>query len=110
MQLTYYHAFGTVDNELATPKHDRDITEVNLFLEWLIALEPEPYLERLSVREPELATFLGRVARLTQFVSQILERYRFVIAFNRENLPKNRLQPLILSLVRRNVFLKKGFI
>ncbi len=98
VQLADDDPFGAVDDELAAAEHDRDVAEVDLLLDRLVLRQAEPDLERAAVRQTELAAFVGLVARLAEFVAEILQPERLVVALDREDLPQHALQPLVLPL------------
>ena len=107
MQLAHHDPLGTIDDELTTAKHDRNVAEIDFFFDRLLASQPQPYPQRTTIRQPQLTTFIGIVSRLPQLIPEILEFDRLVVALDRENLPKHTLDPLILPLRRRNPVLKK---
>ena len=98
VQLADHHALGTIDNELTTAEHNGDIAEIDLFLDRLLAIQSQPNLHRLAVGQSQLATLVRRVARLAQFVTEVLQRDRLVVTLDREDLTKDRLQTDVLAL------------
>ena len=59
VQLRDDHTLGAVHDELATAEHDRDLAEVDLFLDGLRLDQANPDLERVAVGHPQLAAFLA---------------------------------------------------
>ncbi len=41
VQLADHHAFGTVDDELAAAEHDREVAQIDLFLDRLFLVQPQ---------------------------------------------------------------------
>ena len=101
MQLAHHDAFGAVDDELAAAEHDRQVAEVDFFLDRLLFVEPQPNAERPAVGQTQLAAFIRLVARLAQLVAQIRERQLLVVAFDREDFAQYAFQAFVLALVGR---------
>ena len=110
VQLADHDPLGTVDDELAAAEHDRNVAEVDLLLDRLLPGEPQPDAKRPAVGEPELAALVGAIPRLAEFVPQVLDLHRPVVALDREDLPQHPLDALILALVRRHVVLQEGVV
>ena len=68
MQLAHHHPLGTVDDELPATQHDRDVAEIDLFLDRLFTSEPQQDSKRPAVGQPQLPTFVWIVPRLAKFV------------------------------------------
>ena len=107
MQLAHHDAFGTVDDELATAQHDGDVAEVDLFLDGLLASEPQRDPKRAAIGQPQLPAFIWIVSRLAKFVPQVLDLDSLVVALDRKDLAEHALDAMILPLVRRHVVLQK---
>ncbi len=73
VQLAHHDALGAVDDELAAAEHDRQVAQVDFFLDRLLFVEPQPDAERPAVGQPQLAAFIRLVARLAQLVAQVLQ-------------------------------------
>jgi hypothetical protein len=69
VQLADHHPLGTVDDELAAAHHDRQVAQIDLFLDRLLAIQPQPNPQRPAVGQPQLAALRG-VTRLAQFVDE----------------------------------------
>ena len=110
MQLAHHHAFRTVDDELTTPEHDRNVAEIDFLFHRLLACQPQPDAQGAAVCQAELATFVRVVAGLAQLVADILQLDGLVVTLDRENLAQNPLDPLILTFVGRNIVLEKAII
>src|SRR5207245_356971 len=80
VQLADDDALGPVDDELAAADHDRHVAQVDLFLDGLFLVEAQPDAEGPAVGQAELPALIGAVARLAQFVLDVLERQRLVVA------------------------------
>ncbi len=103
MELAHHDALGAIDNELATTEHDRDVTQVDLLFDRLVSLdEPHPHPEGTAIGQAKLATLVRFVPRLAEFVVQVLEPDRLVVALDRKDFLEHRLEPLVLSLLRRD--------
>ena len=98
VQLADDDALGTVDDELTAAEHDRQVAQVDLFLDRLLLGQPQPDPERPAVGQPQLAAFVRLVAGLAQFVAEVLQPQRLVVALDREDLPQHALQTLVLAL------------
>ena len=107
MQLAHHDALGAVDDELAAAEHDRQVAEVDFFLDRLLFVQPQPDAERPAVGQPQLAAFIRLVARLAQLVAQVLERELLVVALDREDLAQHAFQPFVLALVVRRFVLQE---
>ena len=110
MQLADHDSLGTIDNEFATAEHDRNITEVDLFLDRLLAGESHQNTEGPAICQTQLAAFIGIVPRLAKFVPKVFQLDRLVVAFNWKNLPQHALDAFVFSLRRRSVVLKKPIV
>ena len=86
MQLAHHPAFCTVDDELTTPEHDRNVAEIDLLLHWLLACQPQPDAQGAAVCQAELPAFVGIVAGLPQFVADVLQLDGLVVTLDRKNL------------------------
>ena len=71
MQLANDDTLSTVDDELTTAKHDRDVTQEDFFFDGLLFVQPQPNAERLTVGHPQLATLFRRVAGFAKFVPNV---------------------------------------
>ena len=65
MQLTNDNTLGTVDNELATADHNRDVAEIHFFLNRLLFDQTQPHTEGHSVGQPQLPALFWSVARFS---------------------------------------------
>src|SRR5262249_25921399 len=110
VQLADDDALGAVDDELAAADHDRHVAEVDLLLDRLLLVEPEPDAKGPAVGQPELPAFVGAVAGLAQLVLDELQVERLVVALDREDLSEHRLQPDVLTLLRRQVELEEAVV
>ena len=70
VQLAHHDALGTVDDELAAAEHDRQVAQVDFFLDRLLLVEPQPDAERPAVGQPQLPAFVRFVARLAELVAR----------------------------------------
>ena len=107
MQLAHHDPLGAINDEFAAPEHDRNVAEVDLFLNRLLASQPQQDPQRPAVGESKLTALVWIISRLTKFVPQILDLDRLIVALDRENLPEHALDPMILSLIRRHIVLQK---
>ena len=110
VQLADDDALGTVDDELAAAEHDRHVAQVDFLFDRLLFGQPQPDAERAPVGQPQLAAFVGFVARLAQLVADVFQPQGLVVALDRENLPQHRLDSLILPLLQRNLVLQEPFV
>ena len=110
VQLADHDALGSVDDKLTTAEHDRDIAQIDLFLDRLLFRQAQPDLERPPVGEPQLPTFIRLVAGLAQLVPDILQAERLVVAFDREDFPQHALDSLVFSLRPGSLVLQKRLI
>ena len=102
---------GAVDDELAAADHDRHIAQIDRLLEGRLALvEPEPDVEGTAVGQPELAAFVGVVARLAQVVVEIFELEGLVVALDREDFAEDPFEPRVAPLVDRQVGLEEPLV
>jgi hypothetical protein len=99
VQLAHHHPLGAVDDELATAEHDRDVAQINFFLDRLLAGEPKRHPQRTAVGEPQLSALVRLIAGLAKFVSHVLELDGFVVALDRKDFPEHALDALVLPLV-----------
>ena len=107
VQLADHDALGAVDDELAAAEHDRQVAQVDFFLDRLLLVQPQPDAERPAVGQPQLAAFVRLVARLAQLVAQVLELERLVVALDREDLAQHAFQAFVLALVGRRLVLQE---
>src|ERR1035437_5849686 len=93
VQLRNNHALGSVDDEGALRRHERNFAHVNfLFLGPALFAQLEGYVQRRA-ESLALALRLERAQlRLADFVVTEIEHGFFVVTFNRENFLKNSLQ------------------
>src|SRR5208283_3986101 len=108
VQLADDDALGPVDDELAAADHDRHVAEVDLFLNRLLLIEPQPDLERSAVGQAELPTLVGRVARFAQLVIEVVQAQALVVALDRENFAQHALESRLRALFRRRVQLEEA--
>ena len=101
VQLADHDALGAVDDELAAAEHDRHVAEVDLFLDRLLFVQPQPDAERPAVGQPQLAAFVRLVARLAQLVAQVLELELSCRSSRSGRFPQDAFQPFVLALVGR---------
>ena len=87
VQLADDDALGAVDDELAAADHDRHVAEVDFFLDGgAVGLaQAQPDAERPAVGEAELPALVRVVARLAEFVLDVLERDLLVVALDGED-------------------------
>src|SRR5262249_23545341 len=88
-------------------QHDRNVAQVNLFLDRLLFVQPQPNAERLAVGQAKLAAFFGRITRLARFVAQVLEFDRLVVALDWKDLAQHAFQAVILAFIGRGLFLQE---
>ena len=74
MQLADHDALGAVDDELTAADHDRHVAEVHFFLARLFLVKAQLHLERPTIGQPQLTTFIRTVAGLAQLVFEVLQR------------------------------------
>src|SRR5690349_19998763 len=103
MQLTHHDALRAVNDEFDAAKHERQVTEINLFLDRLLFFQTKINAQRTAVGQPQLAALVGAISRLTQLVSQICQFKLIVITGDRENLLEDvllsdRLSTLLLQI------------
>src|SRR6185436_19524819 len=108
VELVDEHALGAVDDEGAAADHQRNLAEVDVLLDRVLRLvQPQTDLEGGPVGEPQHAAFLGDVPRLADLVMNVLQRDRPVVVLDRERLPEDRLQAVVLPLVGREIALQE---
>ena len=107
MQLADDDALGSVDDEFAAADHDRHVAEVDLFFDRLLFLEAQPDPERAPVSQPQLAAFVGGIARLAELVLDVIEPVLPVVALDREDFAQNAFEPIVLAALRRRIALKE---
>ena len=100
VQLAHHDALGAVDDELAAAEHDRQVAQVDFFLDRLLLVEPQPDAERPAVGQPQLPAFVRLVARLAELVAQVSKRELLVVALDREDFAQHAFQAFVLALVR----------
>ena len=111
VELADDHALGAIDDELAPADHDRHVAQIDRFLEHGLALvEAEPDVEGAAIGQPELPAFVGIVPRLAQIVADVFQLQGLVVALDREDLPKDALEPRIGSLVGRIIGLEETLV
>ncbi len=110
VELADHHPLGPVDDELAAAEHDGDVAEVDFLLDGLLFGQPQPDLEGPAVGEAELAALVGLVTRLAEFVADVLQAERLVIAFDGEDLPQYAFHPLVVPLRSRDLILQKSLV
>jgi hypothetical protein len=98
VQLAHDHALGAVDDELAAPDHDRDLAEIDLFLDRLGLDQAQADLEGVPVGQAQLPALVDRVARPTELVADVLEAHRLVVRVDREHLAQEGLEALELAV------------
>ncbi len=112
MQLVDNDALGAIDQKLASPHHDGDFAEVDVFIDQIgmvLPIEAHAHPERHAVRQPELATFVGGIAWLFERVVDVLERHRPVVGNDREHFSEQRLQTAMqVAIVGSFIFLEKS--
>ncbi len=108
VQLAHHDALGAVDDELAAAEHDRQVAQVDFFLDRLLLVEPQPDAERPAVGQPQLAAFIRLVARLAELVAQVLELELLVVAFDREDFAQHAFQAFVFALFRRGIVLQEA--
>ncbi len=110
VQLADDDALGAVDDELAAADHDRHVAQVNFFLDRLILDEAQPDAEGPAVGQPQLPTFVGAVARLAQFVFEILQGDCLVVALDGEDFAQHAFQAGGRALFGRRTQLEEAVI
>ena len=111
MKLRDDHAFGAVDDKLATAEHDGHLADVDFFFKDFLdflALQPADDPEGSPVGQSQVAAFLGHVAGFFQLVVVILEGHLPVVALDGEGLAQQGLKPFVLPLVGGSGHLEKS--
>ena len=93
VQLANNHTLGTIDDELATTHHDRQVAQVDFFLNGLFAVQAKPNAQRTTIGQSKLAALATGVSRLAQFVVQVIQRRIAVITCDWEYFFQDRFQP-----------------
>ena len=109
MELADDDALGTVDDELAAADHDRHVAEIDFFLDrGAVALaQAQPDAERPAVGEAKLAALVRVVARLAEFVLDVIERRFLVVALDGEDFEEHPFEAGRGALVLRQVQLQE---
>ncbi len=110
MQLAYHHALGAVDDELAAAEHDGHITQIDLFLDGLLACKPQVNLEGTAVGQAKLAALVRAEAGFTQLVADELQNGCLVVALDREDFAQHAFQAHRLALVEGDAILKETLV
>ncbi len=87
------HALGSVDNKFAAANHHGHFTQIDRLLGNIISVlpfEPAVNLQRATIGQTKFPTLFECVAGLFQFISEIFQFHRLIIADNGENLPEQR--------------------
>jgi hypothetical protein len=107
VQLAHRDALTAVDDELATPDHDRDLAEVDVLFHRLRLDQTNTDLERVAEGHPQFATLLDGVARPSELVAHILEAERLVVRVDREDFAQQRFETFDLAPIRRRLGLQE---
>ena len=113
MKLTDNHTLCPVYDKLTAAYHNRNLTQVYHLLGdvgALVATQPAPNLERITVSQTKLTTLGSRITRFLKLIMQILQDHALVVAFNRKDFPEQRLYPLFLAILRLDVMLQKTLV
>jgi len=73
-------------------------------------MQPKPDSQWHAVGQPELATFVWRVSRLSECVVEVLQTDVLVVALDGEDLAQQALQTSRGSLICSGGLLKKSFV
>ncbi len=101
MQLTHHDALGTIDDEFAAAEHDRQIAQIDFFLDGLFLHQAQPNAKGAAIGEAQLPALVRFVARLAQIVAQVFELDRFVVALDRKDFAEHTLQAVVFAIDRR---------
>ena len=117
MQLADDDALGAVDDERAERREQRQLTEIDLFLDdvarplllvdLLVDDELQRRLERRRVRHVALDALLDGVLRLTERVANELEREVLVDVGDREQVFEDPLETDVLAVMRSGIQLEQ---
>jgi len=113
VQLIDNHSLGPVDDKLPAPNHHRNLAQINRLFghhTGILAFQTAVNLQRISVGQPQFPALFNRITRLLQFVAQIFQLHRLVIADDGKDLPEEGLQTDILPFGLRHIRLQKPFI
>ncbi len=75
MELRNNHALRAVDNELAATNHHRQVAEIDqVFLDFvrILARETQTHPKRHAISQTQLATFIRCIARLAEFIVDVM--------------------------------------
>ena len=99
VQLAHDDTLGAVDDEFPAADHAWQFSEEDLFLDrFSLFLHPKADLEGCAVAQLELTTFIDRVARPPEVISQVSQGDGAVVTFDRKYLTKNRFQTDIIPV------------
>ena len=108
VQLGDDDALGAVDDERAPFGHHRDLTHVDiLILDEVLLAQPELHVQGNRIRDPLAQALELGVLGITQGVGDVLERQALVVGENGENLTKNGLEALRLTLLFGDALLQE---
>ena len=113
MELVHHDALSAVDDERAAVGHERNIAHVHELLAHLHALladEADGCLERRRERRIALLALLLGIFGFTDLVLEELEDEVFMRTLYREDLSKDLLETLILSLLSGDIFLQEPIV
>ena len=95
VQLRDDDALGAVHDELAAAEHDRDVAEVDVFLDDFraaFARHAQLHAQRHAVGQAQLAALVFRVLRFAEVVVDVLDLHRVVVARDGEDLAQQALE------------------
>ena len=108
MQLAYYDALRSVNDESALRRHERDFAHINLlFLRAFFFSQLESDVQRRAVGLPFALRFQCGQFRLANVIMTKIEHRFLVIAFDWEDLLENSLEALIFPLGVRDILLQE---
>lgn len=117
VQLRDDHALGAVDDEGTVAGHQRNFAEIDLLLLHVLDRlgrrlavvdhQTHGHAQRRAIAHAALTAFTLVKHRLTQLVTDVLQRSVAAVAGNREHRLQCRVQTEVLTLVRLHVFLQE---
>src|SRR5262249_16510326 len=82
----------------------------NFLLDGLLLVEPQPDAEGPAVGQAELPALVGVVARLAEFVLDVVQADALIVAFDGEDFAQDPLEPGPWSLLGEGVQLQETFV
>ena len=108
MKLGNDHALGSIDDEGAADGHERDFTHVHAFLLGSgLVFEFVGDVKRCGIGLSLANGFEGVELRLADFIEHEIERHLLVVAGDREDFLKDRLQAHVFALGGEDVLLEE---